>query len=97
MKNTMKALSKQLFGARYESIRKSLLPLLFGGFQGLNLFPIGLAVLCLNTPICTLLSSDPDLEQALRMLPGQAGRFCRKYGLFIFAVNGIVAGVYLCS
>lgn len=74
-----------------------LLPLLFGGFQGLNLFPIGLAVLCLNTPICTLLSSDPDLEQALRMLPGQAGWFCRKYGLFIFAVHGIVAGVYLCS
>lgn len=67
-----------------------LLPLLFGGFQGLNLFPIGLAILCLNTPICTLLSSDPDLEQALRMLPGQAGRFCRKYGLFIFAVHGIV-------
>lgn len=30
-------------------------------------------------------------------LPGQAGRFCRKYGLFIFAVHGIVAGVYLCS
>lgn len=73
------------------------LPLLFGEFEGLNLFPIGLAILCLNTPICTLLSCDPDLEQAIRMLPGQAGRFCRKYCLFIFAVNGIVAGIYLCS
>ena len=73
------------------------LPLLFGEFQGLNMFPIGLAILCLNTPICTLLSCDPDLEQAIRMLPGQTGRFCRKYCLFIFAVNSIVAGIYLCS
>lgn len=73
------------------------LPLLFGEFQGLNLFPIGLALLCLNTPICTLLSCDPDLEQAIRVLPGQAGRFCRRYCLFIFIVNGMVAGIYLCS
>ena len=73
------------------------LPLLFGEFQGLNMFPTGLAILCLNTPICTLLSCDPDLEQALRVLPGQAGRFCRKYCLFIFTVNSIVASIYLCS
>ncbi len=73
------------------------LPLPFGEFQGLNLFPTGLAILCLNTPICTLLSCDPDLEQAIRVLPGQAGRFCRRYCLFIFAVNGIAAGIYLCS
>lgn len=73
------------------------LPLLFGEFQGLNMFPIGLAILCLNTPICTLLSGDPDLEQATRMLPGQAGRFCRKYCLFIFTINSIVASIYLCS
>lgn len=73
------------------------LPLLFGEFQGLYVFPIGLAILCLNTPICTLLSCDPDLEQAIRVLPGQAGQFCRKYCLFIFAVNSIVACIYLCS
>ena len=73
------------------------LPLLFGEFQGLNMFPIGPAILCLNTPICTLLSCDPDLEQAIRVLPGQAGRFCRRYCLFIFIVNGIVAVIYLCS
>lgn len=73
------------------------LPLLFGDFQGLNMFPLGLAILCLNTPICTLLSCDPDLEQAIRVFPRQAGRFCRKYCLFIFMVNGIVSCVYLCS
>ncbi len=73
------------------------LPLLFGEFQGLNMFSLGLAILCLNTPICTLLSCDPDLEQAIRVLPGQSGRFFRRYCLFIFAVNGIVASIYLCS
>ena len=73
------------------------LPLLFGEFQGLNMLPVGLAILCLNTPICTLLSCDSDLEQAIRVLPGQAGRFCRKYCLFILAVNVIVASIYLCS
>ena len=73
------------------------LPLLFGGFQGLYVFPIGLAFLCLNTPICTLLSCDPDLEQAVCMLPGQSGRFCRRYTLFIFIVNGVVASIYFFS
>lgn len=73
------------------------LPLLFAEFQGLYVFPIGLAILCLNTPICTLLSCDPDLEQAVRVLPEQSGRFCRRYCLFIFIVNGIIASIYLCS
>ncbi|MDO4322243.1 MAG: hypothetical protein Q4C61_06920 [Lachnospiraceae bacterium] len=73
------------------------LPLLFGEFQKPPMFPFGLAILCLNTPVCTLLSCDPDLEQAIRVLPGQASRFCRRYCLFIFTVNGIVACVYLCS
>ena len=34
--------------------------------------PLGLAVLCLNTSICILLSCDPGLEQAVRTLPEQA-------------------------
>lgn len=74
-----------------------LLPLLFGEFQGIPMFPLGLAVLCLNTPLCTLLPCDPDLEQAIRVLPGQTGRFFRRYCLFIFAVNGMVTSLYLCS
>ncbi len=73
------------------------LPRLFGVFRGGDPFPLGLALLCLNTPLCTLLSGDPALEMALRVLPGQAGRFGRRYGGFLFAVNGGVAGFYLCS
>ena len=68
-----------------------------GEVQGMNMFPIGLAILCLNTPICTLLSCDPDLEQAVRVLPGQAGRFFINVFLLSFVINSIVACIYLCS
>lgn len=59
--------------------------------------PLGFAILCLNTPICILLSCDPDLEQAVRVLPGQAGRFCSRYCIFIFSVNAALSSVYLVS
>ncbi len=74
-----------------------ILPMLLGQFAGVNVMPLGFAILCLNTPLCILLSVDPDLEQAVRVLPGQAGRFCTSYTLFIFSVNLAVSGVYLIS
>lgn len=73
------------------------LPLLFGEFHGLNILPLGFAILCLNTPICTLLSCDPDFEQTIRVLPGQASRFYIWYCLFICFFNGFIACIYLCS
>ncbi|HJA66642.1 MAG TPA: hypothetical protein H9955_10045 [Candidatus Mediterraneibacter cottocaccae] len=73
------------------------LPLLFRQIPGMNMFPFGLSVLCLNTPLCTLLSCDPDLERAVRALPGQSRWFGRRYCLFLFAVNGVVSGIYLCG
>lgn len=72
-----------------------ILSMILGQFEGLNVMPLGFAILCLNTPVCILLSCDPDLEQAVRVLPGQAGRFCTCYGLFIFSVNMAVSSVYL--
>lgn len=78
-------------------VAAGVLPLLLGQFGGVNVLPLGFAVLCLNTPICILLSCDPGLEQAVRVLPGQAGRFCIRYCLFIFSVNTAVNGVYLVS
>lgn len=59
--------------------------------------PLGFAVLCLNTPICILLSCDPGLEQAVRTLPRQTKRFCTNYCFFIFSVNMAVNSVYLIS
>ena len=72
-----------------------ILPTILGRFEGLNVIPLGFAILCLNTPICILLSCDPGLEQAVRVLPGQAGRFCTRYSFFIFFVNMAVSSVYL--
>lgn len=73
------------------------LPFILGQFKELNIMPLGFAILCLNTPICILLSCDSGLEQAVRVLPGQARRFCTHYCLFIFSVNMIVISVYLIS
>lgn len=71
------------------------IPTILGQFKELNVMPLGFAVLCLNTPICTLLSCDPGLEQAVRVLPRQAGRFCSRYCFFIFSVHMTVNSVYL--
>lgn len=72
-----------------------ILPMVLGQFEGLNVMPLGFGILCLNTPVCILLSCDPGLEQAVRLLPGQAWRFCTRYIFFIFSVNMAVSSVYL--
>lgn len=74
-----------------------ILPMILGQFEGLNVMPLGFAILCLNTPSCILLSCDPGLGQAVRVLPGQAGRFCTRYSFFIFSVNMAVSSVYLAA
>ena len=73
------------------------MPFLLGQFEGVNVMPLGFVVLCLNTPICILLSCDPGLEQAVRTLPRQAKRFCTNYCFFIFSINMAVNSVYLIS
>ncbi|MBD5527694.1 MAG: hypothetical protein HDR02_04685 [Lachnospiraceae bacterium] len=72
-----------------------ILPMILGQFEGLNVMPLGFAILCLNTPICILLSCDRSLEQAVRVLPRQAGHFCTRYSFFLFCVNMAVSSVYL--
>lgn len=74
-----------------------LLPMLLGQVTGLTIKPLGFAILCLNTPICTLLSGSIDLEQAIRVLPRQALRFGSRYCLFLFCINIGVSSIYLCS
>lgn len=72
-------------------------PFLFGEIEGLNVIPLGFAILCLNTPLGVLLSCDPDLEQAIRFLPRQSIQFCSWYCIFIATVNMAVSSFYLCS
>lgn len=59
--------------------------------------PIGFSLLTLNTPICILLSGDPHLEQAVRMLPGQKRSFLLPYGLFLFLFNLTGGLIFLLS
>jgi hypothetical protein len=73
------------------------LPLLFRSSEELPLLSFGFPMLCLNTPLCTLLSGSPDLEQSIRALPGQQKRFCLPYCLFLSAVNCSILSVYLCA
>ncbi|MDE6362713.1 MAG: hypothetical protein K2L86_00345 [Lachnospiraceae bacterium] len=75
------------------------LPSFLGTLESEGIFAqtIGFAVLSMNTPLCILLSCDPDLEQAVRVLPGQERIFCVSYGLFIVLWNGIADALYLCS
>ena len=73
------------------------LPCFLSEMAGLSAIPVGFAILSLNTPICILLSCDPDLEQAVRFLPGQKRRFCIPYCLFIFLCNMAADVIFLCS
>lgn len=73
------------------------LPSFLGALDGAFVFPIGFAILSLNTPLCILLSCDSALEQAVHVLPKQKWSFCVPYGLFIFLWNGIANSLFLCS
>ena len=74
-----------------------ILPHFLGKMESLFVIPIGFAVLSINTPVCILLSCDPDLEQAIRFLPGQKKAFCMPYCLFIFFCNMAANAIFLCS
>lgn len=74
-----------------------ILPHFLGEMESLFVVPIGFAILSINTPVCILLSCDPDLEQAIRFLPGQKKAFCMPYCLFIFFCNMAVNVIFLCS
>ena len=73
------------------------LPCFLREMADLSVIPVGFAILSLNTPICILLSCDPDLEQAVRFLPGQKRRFGIPYCLFIFLCNMAADVIFLCS
>ena len=73
------------------------LPCFLREMAGLSVIPVGFAILSLNTPVCILLSCEPDLEQAVRFLPGQKRRFCIPYCLFIFLCNMAADVIFLCS
>ena len=58
---------------------------------------MGFGIVALNTPLCILISCDPDLDRGIRCLPGGAKSFFVPYGLFLFASICITYGIYLTS
>lgn len=74
-----------------------ILPHFLEKMESLFVVPIAFAILSLNTPICILLSCDPNLEQAIRFLPNQKKAFCMPYCLFIFFCNMAANVIFLCS
>ena len=73
------------------------LPVFLGKMERTFVMPIGFAILSLNTPVSILLSCDPDLEQAVRFLPGQRRAFCLPYCLFLFLCNMAANAIFLAS
>lgn len=73
------------------------LPLFLEQMGNLFTAPVGFSILSMNTPVCILLSCDPDLLLAVHALPGQRKAFCLPYGLFLFCVNLAADGIFLCS
>lgn len=69
----------------------------FVGIKGRFVMPVGFVILSVNTPLGILLSCAPDLEQALRFLPGQGKAFCVPYILFLFSCNMTADLIFLCS
>lgn len=73
------------------------LPVFLGKMERIFVLPIGFAILSLNTPLGILLSADPDLEQAVRFLPGQKKAFYLPYCLFLFLCNMAADAIFLVS
>lgn len=74
-----------------------ILPMMMQEFEGMQIMPIGFGILSINTPLCILLSVDRDLQRAVKMLPGQGGLFCVKYGCFLTTVNLFINLLYAMS
>lgn len=75
----------------------AVLPFLFPQMESRYVIPVGLAVLTVNTPMGTLLSADPALEQAVRLLPGGGRMFLTPYGLLLFCGNLLADSIFLGS
>lgn len=74
------------------------LPFFFAGFAGMaSAVPLGFAILTLNTPLGILLSADPLLARAVRLLPGAFRHFCLPYAALLAGANLIADVIFLAS
>lgn len=74
------------------------LPFFFASFaREIFVAPLGFAILTLNTPLSVLLSADPTLDRAVRMLPGSVRLFCLPYVVLLAGANLLADTVFLIS
>ncbi|MDN0062940.1 hypothetical protein [Collinsella ihumii] len=73
------------------------LPLLLGDIGPVMGVPIGLAILSINTPLCTVASGEPDLSDELAMLPDSGRMFFIPYAGMLFGVFLATDGLFLAS
>jgi hypothetical protein len=57
--------------------------------------PLGLALMCLNTPLGILLSGDRALYRQIKLLPRQTFSVFVPYALFVAIVNAVGSAIYL--
>lgn len=74
------------------------MPFFFTSFaREIFVAPLGFAILTLNTPLSVLLSADPTLDRAVRMLPGSVRLFCLPYVVLLAGANLLADTVFLIS
>jgi len=73
----------------------SVFAVLIGKDAPSDFLPVGFALMCLNTPLGILLSSDRALYRQIKLLPGQTAGVLFPYALFITIINMIACVVYL--
>lgn len=58
---------------------------------------LGYGLVVVNTPLCILVSCDPDLDRGLKCLPGDGKDFFIPYGAFLFVYTCLSYVFYLIS
>ena len=58
---------------------------------------LGYGLVVVNTPLCILVSCDPDLDRGLKCLPGDGKDFFIPYGAFLFVSTCLSYVFYLVS
>ncbi len=86
---------KYLFNTAALWVFGSVFAVVMGRNAPSDLLPLGFALMCLNTPLGILLSSDRALYRQVGLLPGQTAGVLFPYALFLTVINMIACGVYL--
>lgn len=74
-----------------------LFSLMVGHYLSSNFISFGFVLMCLNTPLGIILSSDKNLYQQIQALPRQTNKVFLPYASFLFVVNIVSCIILLIS